>query len=63
MKQVKNVIPAQVTSDFLDRLRQMKARMNGLKTQVETVGRFPSALRRANPYCQACISSTACYWS
>ena len=28
---------AQVTTDFLDRLRQMKARMNGLKTKVETV--------------------------
>ncbi|KAK9916261.1 hypothetical protein WJX75_000643 [Coccomyxa subellipsoidea] len=26
-----------VTTDFLDRLRQMKARMNGLKTQVETM--------------------------
>ncbi|BDA40370.1 magnesium transporter MRS2-B [Coccomyxa sp. Obi] len=28
---------SKVTTDFLDRLRQMKARMNGLKTQVETM--------------------------
>ena len=32
----------QVTSDFLERLRQMKARMNALKTQVETVRCAPS---------------------
>ncbi len=31
------LVDVQVTTDFLDRLRQMKARMNGLKTQVETV--------------------------
>ncbi len=29
----------QVTSDFLERLRQMKARMTALKTKVETVRR------------------------
>ncbi|EIE22140.1 cora-domain-containing protein [Coccomyxa subellipsoidea C-169] len=28
---------SKVTTDFLDRLRQMKARMNGLKTKVETM--------------------------
>ncbi|CAL8467341.1 g6878 [Coccomyxa elongata] len=28
---------SKVTTDFLDRLRQIKARMNGLKTQVETM--------------------------
>ena len=27
----------QVTTDYLDRLRQMKARMTGIKTRVETV--------------------------
>ena len=43
----------QVTSDFLDRLRQMKARMNGLKTQVETVRGFP-CLGAVSPCCQAC---------
>ena len=29
----------QVTTDYLDRLRQMKARMTGIKTRVETVSK------------------------
>ncbi len=33
---------AQVTTDYLDRLRQMKARMTGIKTRVETVRPLPS---------------------
>ena len=31
------LLPWQVTTDYLDRLRQMKARMTGIKTRVETV--------------------------
>ena len=37
----------QVTTDYLDRLRQMKARMTGIKTRVETVSAASASLQCA----------------
>lgn len=43
----------QVTTDYLDRLRQMKARMTGIKTRVETVSAASESQRMAR--CQGVL--------
>ena len=47
------ILHEQVTTDYLDRLRQMKARMTGIKTRVETVSAASESQRIAR--CQGVL--------
>ena len=48
------LLHVQVTTDYLDRLRQMKVRMTGIKTRVETVSAASESLRMSRDI--ACCS-------